>query len=123
MPNADNASDSSSDEDETHKAVYTNVENTKINTALCETTRFSEYIREKCHSTEGPTRPKSGSSFSIKYLLGLDKSSSVDTSENLADDPKPISEMPTDSKNNCAYNICPRIKILKIIWIYLFNII
>lgn len=103
MPNADNASDSSSDEDETHKAVYTNVVNTKINTELCETTRFSEYIREKCHSTEGPTRPKSGSSFSIKYLLGLDKSSSVDTSENLADDPKPISEMPTDSKNNCAY--------------------
>lgn len=100
MPHDDHSSDNSSDI-KVQRNVYSNAEidnNTQISNSE---TRLNEH---NVQSAKSPPRPKCGSTFSIKYLLGLDTkpSSSASSSEQLADESKPIHEFPTDSTQNCA---------------------
>lgn len=62
---------------------------------------FSDLIRT--HPVDRPTRPKSGNSFSIKYLLGLDKTSAATNLEYEADiDATRTGTEPTETTTNSA---------------------
>lgn len=102
MLHEDNSCDDSSDANMAISEVYTNVDNENVKTPKFDN-RLSDCSVPQCQSTEFPTRPKSGNSFSIKYLLGLDKSSSTSTSgHQLDDNPKTSRELPTEPTKNCA---------------------
>lgn len=101
MPLDHSSSDGSCDLDFSHRTVCSDGDGASSNVLILNK-KTSESSDNQMHASKSPTRPKSGSSFSIKYLLGLDKTSSSTSLGYVGDSAKRNNESPTETPGNSA---------------------